>query len=335
MSNSPITTFQNLHPTDILLRGEKLDFEILRIPLGLSPSTLMATLKLVQEKFPWSGKDGEDDYRAIGLQYHDPSNPYLDAVDRQATYTAGEGRSLELAIEHSPFRFFDRRNRAGDEFEFVFRRLMPLRMYRTRLMSIAPGFLPGNPHSDGPRSMRLHIPLETNPQAWFEISGKRYHLPADGSAYLINTSRVHRVGNDGPNPRAHWVSVLYRRGNIPLHPVALLAIRDFWEENHGRDGSPVEVLKKECDKRTGKRCELCWQQESQGPQLFHIPDTKILRSVCATCMENLMRRHKVEAPGASANGHYDEHALREAKVVEDLKALLENAVNECSPKMPF
>jgi hypothetical protein len=334
MLESSTTFFQPIHPNEILSRGERADFDILRIPYGFSPARLKASLDLVHRKFPWSGKDGEDSYRAIGLQYHDPKNPFLDAIDRQATYSHGEGRSLELAIEHSPFRFFDRRNLAADEFEYVFRRLIPLRVYRTRLMSVAPGFFPGNPHSDGPRSMRLHIPLETNPSAWFEIQGKRYHMPADGSAYLVNTSLVHRIGNEGSTPRTHWVSVLYKRGNIPLHPIALLAIRDFWEEHHGRDGSAAEALKQECVRRTQSRCELCWQKDSIGPHIFHVPDTKLLRSVCATCMENLIRGQKLETPGISAYGQYEDHALRESKVVEELKALLENAVEKCRSNMP-
>lgn len=331
MSDSSAGVFQTIHPNEILLRGSKLDFDIVRIPLALSEAALKASLARVQEKFPWSGKDGEDHYRAIGLQYHDPKNPYLDAVDRQATYTLGEARQFELSIEHSRFRFFDRRNLAGEEFEYVFRRLLPLRVFRTRLMTVAPGFHAGNPHSDGPKSMRLHIPLETNPGAWFEIEGRRYHLPADGSAYLVNTSLVHRIGNDGSTPRTHWVSVLFRRSEAPIHPLALLAIRDFWEEHHGRDGTPVEALKKACDERTGKQCELCQKRDLR---LFHIPDTNILRSICAACMEDLIRRHRLETPSTSANGRYEEHALREEKIVHELKALLENAVEECSSNKP-
>lgn len=305
------------------MRGSRLNFDVLRIPYAFSVSELQSALARVKEKFPWSGKDGEVDYQAIGLQYHDPNNPYLDAVDRQATYVRGENRQISLATEHSPFRFFDRRNLAGDEFEFVFRRVTPLRMYRTRLMSVSPGARPGSLHTDGARSIRLHVPIETNSGCWFELEGRRLHLPADGSAYLINTSLMHRIGNEGTSPRTHLVSVLFSRSDATIHPVALLAIRDFWEEHHGQDGAPAEKLKKECEQRAGKRCELCNKEDRR---LFHIPDQHMLRSVCAICIEDLARKNSLDAPGPSARGRYLEHASREEKSVETLKALLENAV---------
>ncbi len=305
------------------MRGARLDFDVLRIPYALSILQLQSALARAKGKYPWSGKDGEDEYQAIGLQYHDPNNPYFDAVDRQATYIMGENRQVSLATEHAPFRFFDRRNLAGDEFEFVFRRIIPLRIYRSRLMCVSPGARPGNLHTDGARSIRLHIPIETNSDCWFEIDGRRHHLPADGSAYLINTSLMHRIGNEGISPRTHLVSVLFSRSDATLHPVALLAIRDFWEEHHGQDGAPAERLKKECEKRAGKRCELCKMQDRR---LFHVPDQKMLRSVCAICIEDLARKNSLEAPGPSFRGLYLEHASREKKSVETLKSLLEYAV---------
>jgi hypothetical protein len=65
---------------------------------------------------------------------------------------------------------------------------------------------------------RIHIPLLTNSDAYFEwdIDGKiiRRHLPADGSAYFVNVSHRHRVVNENPHDsRLHFVSNFYFNNN--------------------------------------------------------------------------------------------------------------------------
>ncbi|MDZ4083913.1 MAG: aspartyl/asparaginyl beta-hydroxylase domain-containing protein [Bdellovibrionales bacterium] len=309
MSDSQ-TTLQTIHPNDLYARGRLLDFDVLRVPYGFSKVRLERALARVQANFPWSGKDGEDLYQAIGLQYSalnvpkgdqpiPPEKTYLDAVDRKATYEYGEGydktydsTSVKVAKLHAPFRFFDRLNPAGARFDFVFQRLLPFRLYRTRLMTIFPGFELPDAHIDGKLSVRLHIPIETNPDSWIEISGRRYHLPSDGSGYLINTSRPHRVGNNGTSPRTHLVSILYQNGAGPLHPIAVNAIRDFYEQYHGLDGKTVADVKAACRKLSQERCEIC---QSTGLRLYEIPskdasaDLDLLRSLCSNCIENLCR----------------------------------------------
>ena len=309
MSTIPVP-FIPLHPNDLYSRSKLLDFNVLRIPYGLSVLKLQKALSGVQANFPWSGKDGDDLYQAIGLQYSmlnvptgnqaiPPEQTYLDAVDRKATYEYGEGYDKTYDSEtiivpklHAPFRFFDRVNPAGERFDFVFHRVLPFRLYRTRIMTILPGFQLPESHIDGRTSVRLHIPIETNPDAWFEISGRRYHLPADGSGYLVNTSRPHRIGNSGNSPRTHLVSILYQNGAGPVHPIALNAIRDYYERHHGLDGKTVADEKAACRKLSGEQCEICL---TSSVRLYEIPSkdsaggSDLLRSLCSNCIENLSR----------------------------------------------
>jgi hypothetical protein len=303
-------SLQLLHPNELYARSRSLDFDILRIPYGFSTIRLQRTLDIARMNFPWSGKDGDELYQAIGLQYSALNVPagdqlvslektYLDAVDRKATYEYGEDYNQSYDPDsvmapklHAPFRFFDRVNLAGTQFEFVFHRVLPFRLYRTRLMTIFPGFELSKPHIDGRTSVRLHVPIETNSSAWLEVSGRRYHLPADGSGYLVNTSRPHRIGNSGVSPRTHLVSIIYQNGAGPLHPIAVNSIRDFYELHHGLDGKKVAAEKAACRKLGGERCEICL---ANGVRLYEIPskapatDSELLRSVCAGCIENICR----------------------------------------------
>lgn len=315
--------FQTVHPNDVLQRASLMDFDILRVPYGFSMLKMQLALARVKERFIWKQKDGIREYQAIGLQYSDPSNPYFDAVDLSATYSVNQDQQIQIAKENRRFQFFDRRNLAGDEFDFVFRRVFPLPLFRTRLLMIAPNSNPVRSHSDGARTIRLHIPIETSQAAWFAIDGRQYHLPADGSAYLINTSLMHQVGNAGEVPRTHLVSVLYSMIDGHLNHLAWLAVRDFAEENHGRQNSLLYAHMRECDQRTGRLCELCG---SHGARVFHVPDKRMLRSVCAICIENVIRKSFRYVPEASAKGKYKEHAVEEVRAVSKLKDLIGNAI---------
>jgi hypothetical protein len=60
-------------------------------------------------------------------------------------------------------------------------------------------------HKDSDRSakFRLHIPIITNENCFFEYENERRHLPADGSIYLIDVSKMHRVLNLSNEIRYH------------------------------------------------------------------------------------------------------------------------------------
>lgn len=58
---------------------------------------------------------------------------------------------------------------------------------------------------------RYHYVFDTNPNAFFglktegELAAKCYHIPNDGSFYLVDTTREHFVYNGGWEPRIHLV----------------------------------------------------------------------------------------------------------------------------------
>lgn len=49
----------------------------------------------------------------------------------------------------------------------------------------------------------LHIPLITNPGCWFVFENRSFSMPADGSLYTVNNSRMHTFVNSGSEPRLH------------------------------------------------------------------------------------------------------------------------------------
>ena len=63
-------------------------------------------------------------------------------------------------------------------------------------------------HSDAPPdvySVRLHIPLYTNAETYFETEDAREHLFANGNAYFLKVNRRHRVVNYGKTDRWHLI----------------------------------------------------------------------------------------------------------------------------------
>jgi hypothetical protein len=52
--------------------------------------------------------------------------------------------------------------------------------------------------------MCYHIPLITNPGCWFVYEGKSFHMPADGSVYIVNNQSMHTFVNAGDEPRIHF-----------------------------------------------------------------------------------------------------------------------------------
>jgi Aspartyl/Asparaginyl beta-hydroxylase len=70
---------------------------------------------------------------------------------------------------------------------------------------------PGNKlawHTDGSPtlySVRLHIPLITNIDCFFETKKGKYHMEADGSCYLVAVNKLHTAYNNGADNRIHIV----------------------------------------------------------------------------------------------------------------------------------
>ena len=57
-------------------------------------------------------------------------------------------------------------------------------------------------------SKRIHIPIETNDKCFFVIDDKVVRLPADGSVYEVDTTKIHTFVNASINPRIHIVGTL-------------------------------------------------------------------------------------------------------------------------------
>jgi hypothetical protein len=95
----------------------------------------------------------------------------------------------------------------GTYIEEVYRSL-PYKIGRFRLMRVQPRRC-YSIHCDS--SMRLHLPLITNPSALmlFPDDNKILHLPADGRIFLIDTTRRHSAMNGGLEDRYHLVGALH------------------------------------------------------------------------------------------------------------------------------
>jgi hypothetical protein len=60
--------------------------------------------------------------------------------------------------------------------------------------------------SDGSTKLRLHVPIATNQQCLFEYKNISQHLPADGSIFVIDVSKQHRVLNLSQSNRYHLMA---------------------------------------------------------------------------------------------------------------------------------
>jgi aspartyl/asparaginyl beta-hydroxylase len=82
---------------------------------------------------------------------------------------------------------------------------------RVRVLKLLPGAKIGEHRDVGLevanlafKRVRLHIPIQTNPEAVFYVGGERFHM-REGGLYYANFSKVHSVRNDGTTDRVHLV----------------------------------------------------------------------------------------------------------------------------------
>jgi len=67
------------------------------------------------------------------------------------------------------------------------------------------------------RAHRIHLPVITNPQTVFGISGVIKHLPA-GELWEINNRMAHAVRNDSDQARIHFIFDYVLPGEIVSDP---------------------------------------------------------------------------------------------------------------------
>lgn len=80
--------------------------------------------------------------------------------------------------------------------------LKDLNIFRARVMNMAPKTC-YTYHKDPTK--RMHIPLITNENCFFVIEDEVVRLPADGSSYLIDTTKKHTFINASLEERIHIV----------------------------------------------------------------------------------------------------------------------------------
>ena len=57
-------------------------------------------------------------------------------------------------------------------------------------------------------SKRIHIPIETNDKCFFVLNDEVVRLPADGSVYEVDTTKIHTFINGSMSIRTHIVGTL-------------------------------------------------------------------------------------------------------------------------------
>ena len=134
-------------------------------------------------------------------------------------------RGVIRRASHIVFRFSDRRTNpyryyelpAWSEWED---RMMPLMKAAVRPLGYRKHFFPRimlarlgpssfiAPHIDGGARgfvpHKIHIPIATNPRAFFFLEEERHHL-AEGYAYEVNNGVRHSVVNGGQSDRIHLI----------------------------------------------------------------------------------------------------------------------------------
>jgi hypothetical protein len=122
----------------------------------------------------------------------------------------------------------------------------PFVMTSVRLLRLHSGSLikehcdPALGFEDG--EIRLHIPIQTSPQVYFYLDGRRVVLE-EGQTWYLDLSRRHRIVNQSPADRIHlvidgmvndWVretfgAAIAAAGGIELPPIAITAFDRFRE----------------------------------------------------------------------------------------------------------
>jgi len=59
-------------------------------------------------------------------------------------------------------------------------------------------------HPDNDEFLKIHIPIITNPDAWFVYEDEKFNMQV-GNAYLVNTTILHGTYNQGSTDRIHMI----------------------------------------------------------------------------------------------------------------------------------
>lgn len=121
----------------------------------------------------------------------------LQGVEGINDYFYGTGKGSELKHEEKDFIVPN-----FPSMEYTNSVIKELKMFRTRVMRMEHKTC-YTYHKDP--TQRLHIPLITNDDCFMIIEDKVYRYPADGSYYLIDTTKKHTFVNASFDCRIHLV----------------------------------------------------------------------------------------------------------------------------------
>lgn len=154
-------------------------------------------------KHPPIGKDGNATYKSLGLQYVSEDDPYYDCV-KSTRYINSDHVSM---IESQSFSDWHKWNEYGEKLFYLAKPIydLGLKLYRTRILYAEKNYRSVT-HID--YDWRYHIPIRTNSNSYIEYQTEKFHLPADGHAYLVNAGFLHNFYNCGDTTRYHYCGIL-------------------------------------------------------------------------------------------------------------------------------
>lgn len=220
-----------------------------RLDFGVNNQALLEEVAPLLEKFP--RYDRSPKYGGWSLQAHARSeNPIHAGWPIEFTpYNGPEniGPSWTPSTEeeramHDVQGYVVPTELCTPSFTTLFRRLegLGLTPRRARIARLGPHY-EGSWHQDGSATLyqvRLHIPLKTNDQCFFENEFGRFQMKADGGIYFVHINRPHRVVNESHEDRLHFVVHVWDRNAITKHH--RYDARLFDRETHHK--SEVDVM---------------------------------------------------------------------------------------------
>lgn len=177
-----------------------MDFKIKKLPnIKFDPVELLEYYHAVMKNFPqlmWTVPSSTD------TKMHSVSNMYSWAIqsnlkDPTQPCPPYHFDGIEGIIESDDFS-------VPTELIFGFAEKLIKAFPNVRQTSIA-GHPPGTKiglHPDNDEFLKIHIPIKTNPDAWFFFEDEKFNLEI-GSAYMINTVLPHGTDNLGNTDRVH------------------------------------------------------------------------------------------------------------------------------------
>jgi hypothetical protein len=153
-------------------------------------------------------KDGDkfNRYRGLGFYSRPGSNTPLEDHFTRRDELVGEvypdelhlNSNLPLLIEND----FTAPTSILDEYFTTVFSVFKSKVSKASLLDLRPlGWL--GSHVDFPyyKTIRLHASVSGNENAWYEVNGEKFQLPADGNWYFIDTGKYHSIWNDGRENR--------------------------------------------------------------------------------------------------------------------------------------